>query len=106
MTISDDSFQLVCIGNRARCQCHECTARRELTAMARSAGVPIGAPELDDPAHAARVRIASRALGDALAGETYEQRVRAVLAVAEALGVSVSVLSNPARGSSRPTVQP
>lgn len=49
---------------------------------------------LDDPAHAARVRIAARALGDALATENYEQRARAVLAVAFALRVNVRVMSN------------
>lgn len=55
---------------------------------ARAAGF-----ELDDPAHAARVRISTRALAEALEGEAYEQRARAVIALAVALKVNVKILS-------------
>ena len=48
-------------------------------------------PDLDDPAHAARVCVAADALGLMLHDENYEQRSRAVLAVAQRLGITIRV---------------
>lgn len=50
--------------------------------------------QLDDPARAERVRIIASGLGAALADQNYEQRARAVLAIAEALNVNARIFSS------------